>query len=505
MKNSWSGAVVRMLTFILVVFVPLTAFASGGGDSKPWYTGIMPIILLLIVVGFVISRLKQPAGLVHLKNKAFRRRRALNWVSLGLTYAFLYWGRYNLQPALQAVGGKSMIADFGWVFGVGTAVYGVSFIINGPLTDRRGGRFSILTGAIGASILNLLMGVACWMATDGILSARGLFWSLVILYPINMYFQSFGAVAIVKCNAPWFNVNERGVFGAIFGIMISMGIYFAFDWSYAIVGFAPPSWAFWAPAVALGIMFAVNKLVVRNTPSDAGFPDIDTGDASSGDDGPQRGALEVLKMMLTNKVIIMIACIEFCSGFLRQSIMQMYRFFASATNDTLGLKSGFVYQNWGLCLCVAGILGGVFAGTISDRIFQSRRGPVVGVLYLAMFAGVIGMFFLLGSPMLGWLAIFMSMCVIGVHGMLSGTASMDFGGSKNVGVAVGLIDGFVYAGTAVQAIFYAVTLPSGACEAASDLSSWIPWPAAMLPLTLVGIFFAYKIRNAKPKPKEMTC
>ena len=35
--------------------------------------------------------------------------------------------------------------------------------------------------------------------------------------------------------------------------------------------------------------------------------------------------------------------------------------------------------------------------------------------------------------MLGWTVIFMSLCVIGVHGMLSGTASMDFGGKKNAG------------------------------------------------------------------------
>ena len=55
------------------------------------------------------------------------------------------------------------------------------------------------------------------------------------LYGLNMYFQSFGAIAVVKCNAPWFHVRERGVFGAIFGILISLGIYFAFDWGYAIV------------------------------------------------------------------------------------------------------------------------------------------------------------------------------------------------------------------------------------------------------------------------------
>ena len=56
-----------------------------------------------------------------------------------------------------------------------------------------------------------------------------------ILYALNMYFQSYGAVSIVKVNAHWFHVRERGIFGGIFGTLISLGIYFAFDWGQNIV------------------------------------------------------------------------------------------------------------------------------------------------------------------------------------------------------------------------------------------------------------------------------
>ena len=68
-----------------------------------------------------------------------------------------------------------------------------------------------------------------------------------------------------------------------------------------------------------------------------------------------------------------------------------------------------------------------------------------------------------------WLVIFMSMAVIGVHGMLSGTASMDFGGKKNVGVAVGIIDGFVYLGTAVMSFTYGAVLPDEQLDAAGKI------------------------------------
>ena len=323
-----------------------------------------------------------------------------------------------------------------------------------------------------------------------------------VLYAINMYFQSFGAVAIVKCNAPWFHVSERGVFGAIFGILISLGIYFAFDIGYLIIENFELQYVFLIPTVLLSVFWVLDLLIVQNTPGQAGFDDFDTADASSGDDGPQLGAIAVFKLMLKNPVIVTIALIEFCSGFLRQAIMQWFRTFAKQTNDVIGLKDTFVYDNWGMLLCCAGILGGVVAGVISDRVFQSRRGPVAGILYGGMLVGAVVMALTYTTQMLPWLVVVMSMCIIGVHGMLSGTASMDFGGKKNVGVAVGIIDGFVYAGTAVMSITYGFILPDDSNPAlAGDPANWFLWPVSMIPVAAVGLYLSTRVWNAKPKPK----
>jgi OPA family glycerol-3-phosphate transporter-like MFS transporter len=397
-------------------------------------------------------------------------------------------------------------SDFATIFFWGTLVYGSSFIINGPLTDRLGGKFSILMGAAGSSIMNLLMGIVTWQIMShgvyGDTLAANLTVVFSILYGLNMYFQSFGAVAIVKTNAPWFHVRERGIFGAIFGILISLGIYFAFDVGYMIIENMDLQFLFLIPTVLLAVFWIINFVWVKNTPGEAGFEDFDTADASSGDDGPQLAAIDVFKMMFRNPVIITIACIEFCSGFLRQAIMQWFRTFAKQTDDVLHLKDSFVYDNWGMLLCCAGIMGGVVAGIISDRVFQSRRGPVAAVLYGAMSILAVVMVFTYDTAMLPWLVILMSMCIIGVHGMLSGTASMDFGGKKNVGVAVGIIDGFVYAGTAVMSITYGVILPDDTNAAvAGDPANWIWWPVSMIPLAVIGLYLSTRIWNAKPKGK----
>jgi OPA family glycerol-3-phosphate transporter-like MFS transporter len=208
--------------------------------------------------------------------------------------------------------------------------------------------------------------------------------------------------------------------------------------------------------------------------------------------------------MFSNPVIITIALIEFCSGYLRQSIMQWYTIFAKQT----GQDGLFVPHNWGLMLCIAGIIGGVFAGVISDRVFQSRRGPVSFVLYAFMLVGSLGMIAMLESPALGWLMVLMSMCIIGVHGMLSGTASMDFGGKRNAGVAVGIIDGFVYLGTAAQALVLGRVLPNDTDKdatgklLAADPAQWHYWPVVMIPAAIVGMLLAWRMWNALPKGKS---
>jgi len=490
-----------------------------------------PISILLVVIILAIARLPKVDDVDH--SKAYRKRRVMNWLPLGLTYAFLYMGRYNLTVSKNEFSDLNLMtnADFGVIFGIGTLVYGVSFLINGPLTDRFGGKKAILVGAGGALLMNLLMGlVSLEVVTTGspgpftdtvtaIASPffavfawfRGLFGlesgstetsvllpALSLLYAGNMYFQSFGAVAIVKVNAPWFHVRERGVFGAIFGILISLGVYFAYDWNSLILAFFPGDahLVFFVPAALLAIFFVATFFMVKDTPGQAGFKDFHTGDATAGDTGPADPPLKVFKKMLTNPIILTIAGIEFCSGFLRQAMMQWGKIYPKQ----IGIEETFVPSNWGMLLCCAGILGGMFAGVISDHVFQSRRGPVAAVLYGGMLLGSVGMYFLLGNIMLMWLLIFMSLCVIGVHGMLSGTASMDFGGAKNTGIAVGIIDGFVYLGTAVMSFWYGWRLPKG--DLAKDPANWGEWPLWMIPLAIIGFVLALKVWNAKPKPKK---
>lgn len=488
------------LPLFAIVFLPFiidigalaadTAAAPVAKPAKPTFLeNLLPIGILLVVIAFVLMRLpKTDVG----HSEAYRKRRLQNWLPLGLTYSFLYMGRYNLTVAKNEFGAVMDIDDFSIIFMVGTIVYGFSFLINGPLTDKYGGRRTIMISAVGSAIANLGMGLVTIMGwTDNLVV------TFSILYAANMYFQSFGAVAIVKVNAPWFHVKERGTFGAIFGILISLGIFLAFDVGRMIVENMALEWVFLLPALILLTFSVLDYFWVRDRPSDAGLTDFDPGDAKVGNDGERLSVWQVFRLMFSQRVIVIISLIEFCSGFLRQSIMQYMPVYAKET----GRSGEFVFANWGVFLCVAGILGGMFAGIISDKVFDSRRGPVAAVLYAIMVVGAVVTAFTYETSFIGPMAVMMSMAVIGVHGMLSGTASMDFGGRQNTGVAVGIIDGFVYLGTGTMALINAIVLPSAKTADASVAQNWAPLFIAMIPVAIIGLLFSTRVWNSRARPK----
>ena len=123
------------------------------------------------------------------------------------------------------------------------------------------------------------------------------------------------------------------------------------------------------------------------------------------------------------------------------------------------------------------------------------------VLYVVVLSGAIAIVPLLSTPAtVSWVIALMMMAIIGVHGMLSGVASQDFGGRRNAGTATGLIDGFVYFGTALQAEVYGGLIPTG--DAAKDTGNWHMWPLAMVPAAVVGLVLSISVYNARVQPKS---
>ncbi len=417
----------------------------------------------------------------------FRRRRAVNWLTLGTTYATMYMARYNLSFA-----NKSLSDTFGWdktqigaIISTMLTIYGFSALFNGPIADRIGGRKAMLIGVSGAIVCNLAFGLGAYLGFLGGGMLLLAYFSTV--WAMNGYFQSYSALSLIKVNSAWFHLRERGVFSAIFGSMIQSGRFLIYVIGPIAVTVLPWQWVFFIPAGIMAIMAILTFLFVQDSPKNAGLEDFDTADASSGD--TETVDLKYLvKKVFTNPITVTIAVAEFCTGFVRHGFEQWFpRYMQEAQH--LRLDSP-VFKSGALAVVATGILGAFAAGTISDWVFKSRRPPVAFLGYTLQVAslGIIwwapNLTLIIGAFIVNSFAISM------VHSMLSGTASMDFGGKKAAASATGMFDGMQYIGGSVVGIGMGWML---------ERFGWGAWGPSMIGFSLVGAILMLRLWNVIPR------
>ncbi len=455
----------------------------------------------------------------------FMVRRFINWFPLGMTYAFLCMGRYNIIVAKSALGTLMSKQDLGIIFGIGTWVYALSFVVNGPLIDRTlGGKRGMIISAVGASLANVALGALTWLIIAKNFKVN-LVVSYSVLYALNMYFQSFGSMSIIKVKAYWFHVRERGVFGAIFGTLISIGVYFAFDWGSSIIAltranasgllhdiFSPAgrqldaTWAvFYIPAAILIFWVLLDIWLIKDSPAEADLEDFDTHDASSGQMHIEFSTFDLLKKVFTNPLMLLFACVELTGGVFRYSMTEWYSIFGSEVKQT---GAEFISQHWGWYTCVFGIVGGFSGGLISDKLFHSRRGPPTAMLcgFVLLMAVAMAAFLFSRPLIVGWAAVFIVMASIGITSLMSGTAATDFGGRKATATCMGIVNGFAYLGSGLQSLCTGFLVPEKNGPANGQFvphfhfipREWLWWPVFLVPFAIIGTLISIKVWHELP-------
>ena len=421
-------------------------------------------------------------------SSGFVLRRTQNWFVLGLTYASMYMGRYNFSFA-----NKSLSDQYGWskaqiggIISIATLVYGVAALFNGPIADRIGGRKAMIVGATGAFIFNILFGIGAYLHVLG--TGPLLFAYFSAIWTLNMFFQSYSALALIKVNSGWFHVGERGVFSSIFGSMIQLGragVYWLLP--LPIIAVLPWEWKFFIPAAAIGVMTIVTIFVVQDTPRTAGLPEFDTQDATSGDTEAVTFSY-IARKVFTNPIAITIAVAEFCTGLMRKGFEEWFpRFMQEAQH--LKLESP-IFRTGAFIIVLAGIAGAVVAGVLSDKVFGSRRAPVAFIGYALVTTCLWVIWHQPSVPLLIAAFVVNSMGISMVHSMLSGTASMDFGGQRAAASAAGLFDGMQYIGGSLAGYGIGKLV---------DLYGWGAWAPSMIGFAAIGGVLMLFLWNARPK------
>lgn len=383
--------------------------------------------------------------------KGFRARRGLNWATVGLMYTSYYLCRYNFSYANKAIADEFHFSyeNMSTILSCQFFAYGCGQIVNGLLTDRIGGKVAMLIGAAGTVVMNVLFGVG---------SFWGMLWLFALLWGLNGYAQSFGSPGFIKINSAWFSERQRGTFAGIFGFMINLGRLAANKLLPALLaGFLflglwripPQHWRmlFWVPAAAALLMAVLFALIVRDTPEECGYADVFRGEADHARRDVRAPLWEVLKEILTNRLVWIVAFAYACTGPVRQAIDQWFpRYFQEVYSLDMTDRR---FQWLGFFIPLVASAGSLLSGWVSDRFFHSRRAPVAGAIYLlevcVLFAAsrVSTVNLALGAFVL------VSFTVNSTHSLLGPAAAMDIGGRRASAFASGVIDSFQYFGAAI--------------------------------------------------------
>ena len=392
----------------------------------------------------------------------FRARRGLNWVILGLMYASYYMCRYNFRFATPG-----MVEEYHFnkleitsILAWWSVAYGTGQLVNGLLSDRIGGRASMIIGAVGTIAVNLVFGFASFVST---------FSTFAMIWLMNGYFQSFGAPGMVKINAAWFNRSERGTFAGIFGLMIQLGqvainklapiILAGFSIGIFVAAKGDWRWLFRLPPIVTAVMAILVAVIPKETPEEAGYPGLIKDELNEGDTGVRVTLKESFTTIFKHPLVWFYAAAYACTGAVRHSSDQLsILFFTKYLKLDLSTKPISVERTM-LIVPLIAVLGSFISGVVSDKLFKGHRSPVAMQLYF-MLAGVCTV----ASVMMwqGWLApggtgvllscvfmILVSFTVNATHSLVGTAAPMDIGGRKMAGFASGVIDSFQYYGAAV--------------------------------------------------------
>lgn len=425
-----------------------------------------------------------------LHSDAFRRRRTANWLVLGVTYATMYMGRYNFglvnKKLCDTYGFDT--TQIGAIISTASAIYGVSAIFNGPIADRIGGRRAMLIGVFGAVIFNAAFGMGAYL---GALDEKALLLAyFATVWSLNQYFQSYSALSLIKVNASWFHLAERGRFSAIFGSIIQLGRAGILSLGGLLVAVGPWQWVFFAPAAIMFLMGLITYFVVQNGPEDAGLAAFDTRDASSNDEGKVDLAY-VARKVFTNPIAVTIAAAEACTGVVRKGFEE---WFPRYMQEHLHLStSSGVFQRGAWSIVLAGVAGAFAAGYTSDILFDNRRPPVALAGYAMQVVALVAISLAPSTTTIIAAFVLNSFAVSVVHSMLSGTASMDFGGKRAAASAAGMFDGMQYIGGMLAGVPLGWVIKT---------YGWGGWGPSMAIFSLIGLGLMANLWNARPAPSR---
>lgn len=356
-------------------------------------------------------------------------------------YAVFYFVRKNIPvalPALQAALGVSN-TQMGAVLTVHDLVYGSAKFVNGFVGDRTNPRIFMPLGLLLSAVMNLVFGFSAGFLT------------LAIVWTLNGWFQGMGFPPCARILSHWFSPKERGTTWGIWNTSHQVGAAIILVASGFLVSRFGWRSCFIVPGLFAIVVAAWLFERLRDTPGSLGLPPVEVykGEVAASVDGavldapmsPDEFRRFVRKRVFGNKFIWFAASANFFVYVVRYGFVNWaIKYLHSVKGIPLEYAGGMV-----AAFEIAGLVGSLLAGWITDRFFKSRRGPVC-VTYMALLSVAILIFWKLPTSSVGVNAVLLTAIGFLVYGpqFLVGVMVTDLATKQAAASAVGLTGLFGY-------------------------------------------------------------
>ena len=364
-----------------------------------------------------------------------------------LGYGMYYVCRLSLNVVKKPIVDEGVFSEteLGIIGAVLFFTYAVGKFMNGFLADRSNINRFMSTGLLVTALVNLCLG----FVHSFILFA--------VLWGISGWFQSMGAASCVVGLSRWFTDKKRGSFygfwsashniGEAMTFIIVASIVSALGWRYGFLG--------------AGLVGLIGALVVwrffHDTPQSKGLPAVNAPEKKKEMDALETEEFNrAQKAVLRNPAIWILALSSAFMYISRYAVNSWGVFYLQAEKGYSTLDASFIISISSVC----GIIGTMFSGVISDKLFGGRRNVpalifgLTNVLALCLFLLVPGVHFWLDAVamILFGLGIGVLICFLG------GLMAVDIAPRNASGAALGVVGIASYIGAGLQDVMSGVLI-----------------------------------------------
>jgi OPA family sugar phosphate sensor protein UhpC-like MFS transporter len=422
----------------------------------------------------------------------YRRHRFRIMVAITLAYGLSYTCRLAIgvvkKPLLDQ--GIFTAGELGTIGSSLFYAYAFGKLFNGFFADHANVRRFLSFGIFCSALCNVGMGFSTHVLPAAI------FWGL------NGWFQSFGAPACVVAMTAWFSNRERGRMYGVWSTSHSIGegltflvvgsLVAAFGWRAGYLG----------PAILCVAVAGFAYLWMREPPKTLGLPAVadwkddhwqGAGAAAAGQ-SLIATQLSVLKIPAA-WIIALASALAYVTRYAMNSWGVLY--LQAARGYSLPAAGGLMFIS-----TVAGVIGALGIGYISDVVFKARRPPANLLFGLTELAGLGLVFY---GPTNGFaLSAGMVLFGLGMTGIttsVGGLFATDICPKRAVGATLGLMGVVSYLGAAIQEQVSGALLDKGATMVGDvrhydfhlAIAFWIG--ASVLSLVLAASLWRVKLRD----------